>query len=162
MNRRTSPSFTEWFRDRAYDTIFHIGDTAFEFTADLIRGSEPHRSQGYTERQLDRQERKTEEKAKKVAPKPEKPLNYDERQIFLELTGRREGESVIEHWKRRKELLAHPHKRELVQAHVNISAEEKKQEIQVVTYSTAETYQKERVRSQSEDRKSSQKRRRTR
>jgi len=95
-------------------------------------------------------------------PKPEKPLNYDERQAFLELTGRREGESVIDHWKRRKELLAHPHKRELVQAHMKISAEEKRQEIQVVTYSTAETYQKERVRSQSKDRKASQRRVRTR
>jgi len=88
-------SFTAWLRDHAYDTVFHVGDTALQFTADLIRGPDNMRHIPYIERQLGKQERKS-------APppttkiKPEKPLSFSERQTFTQMLRRQAGESVIE------------------------------------------------------------------
>ena len=157
-----SPSVTEWLRNRAYDAVFHVGDTALQFTADLIRGYELHRHQSYTHRQLDRQERTQGiHETRQVASNPEKPLNYSEKQAFLELTERMRDESVIEHWKRRKELLAHPHKRDLIEAHAKVQAEYEARSIGIETHMTAEDYQRERIRKQRKPRHDTHRRKKT-
>jgi len=117
-------SFTAWLRDRAYDTVFHVGDTALQFTADLIRGPDNMRHIPYIERQLGKQERKSAPPPTNKI-KPEKPLSFSERQTFTQMMRRQAGESVIEHWKRRKELLKHPHKRQVIATERAITVERK-------------------------------------
>lgn len=147
-------SFTAWLRDRAYDSVFHVGDTALQFTADLIRGPENGRHDGYADRQLKKQERKTAPAIKKA--KPEKPLNYSEKQTFAQMMRRQVGESLIEHWKRRKSLIQHPHKRGLITAEQKVEAEAKKdRSITVERKSIASDYQQTRLRKSSRNRKRS-------
>ncbi len=146
MNTATQKqSFAAWLRDRAYDTVFHVGDTALQFTADLIRGPENLRHDRYADRQLKMRERKPAPPTFKA--KPKKSLSFSERQIFTHMMRRQTGESVIEHWKRRKELLAHPHKRELIRAEQKVEAEARKNHsITVERRSLAREYQQERLR----------------
>jgi len=138
-------SFTAWLRDRAYDTVFHMGDTALQFTADLIRGPDNIRHGPYNERQLGKQERKTPPLTTKT--KPEKPLSFSEKQIFTQMMRRQLGESVIEHWKRRKELLQHPRKRQLIATEQKFEAEaQKDRSITVERRSVANEHQENRLR----------------
>jgi len=138
-------NFTAWLRNRAYDTVFHVGDTALQFTADLIRGPDNIRHDPYSERQLGKQERKTPPPTTKA--KPEKPLSFSERQTFTQMMRRQAGESVIEHWKRRKELLKHPHKRQLIAVEQKVEAEaQKDRSITVERRSIASDYQENRLR----------------
>jgi len=138
-------SFTAWLRDRAYDTVFHVGDTALQFTADLIRGPDNIRHGPYSERQLGKQERKTLPPITKT--KPEKPLSFSEKQVFTQMMRRQAGESVTEHWKRRKELLQHPRKRQLIATEQKIEAEaQKDRSITVERRSIASDYQENRLR----------------
>ena len=100
-------------RDFAYDTVFHVGDTALQFTADLIHGPDNYWSGGYHKRQLNKSERAEQKRATKQKGTP-RPLNIEEREVFTSLLTRQKSETIIEHWKRRKRLLAHPNKRELI------------------------------------------------
>jgi len=144
-------SLFNWLRDKAYDGVFHVGDTALQFTADIIRGSDHSRHDSYATRQMNRVERKQAPKPKQV--KPEKPLNFQEKAFFVEMMRRKENESVIDHWKRRKELLAHPQKRNLIQIEQKLNAEQTKQHaIKTEMKPIATTYQKERVQKQKRER----------
>lgn len=139
-------SFSAWLRDRAYDVVFHVGDTALQFTADMIRGPENSRHDSYAARQLQRQERKPMSALKAATAK--KPLSFSEGQIFSEMLRRRNNESIIEHWKRRKDWLQHPHKRQLIAVEQKIEREatSRQQAITVEHRSLARQYQRERVR----------------
>ena len=150
-----SRSFTAWLRDRAYDAVFHAGDTALQFTADMIRGPESARHDHYTGRQLKKQERKLPAPAATNTPTA-KPLNYTERQAFLHMTERKAGESLIEHWKRRKQLLQHPDKRQLIEAEQKVEAlAEKELSITVERRTIASDYQQSCVRKKIRSRKRS-------
>ncbi len=139
-------SFTAWLRDRAYDTVFHTGDTALQFTADLVRGPGNIRHGPYIERQLGKQERKSTPPLT-IKTKPEKPLNFSEKQVFTQMLRRQAGESVIEHWKRRKGLLKHPHKRQLISVEQKIEAEaQRDRSITVERRNIASEYQQNRLR----------------
>lgn len=145
-------SVFEWFRDKAYDTVFHVGDTTLQFAADIIRGSDYSRHDKYVSRQVDRQERK-QATPKVKQPKPEKPLNFQEKAIFVEMTRQKTNESIVEHWKRRKELLSHPQKRNLIQIEQKLNAEAAKQrEISTEMKQISTIYQKERVSKQTKER----------
>jgi len=145
-------SFTAWLRDRAYDTVFYVGDTALQFTADLIRGPDNARHEPYMQRQLGKQERKNPPEIKKNAP--EKPLNFSEKQAITQMLRRRSGESIIEHWKRRKELLYHPDKRQLIATEQKIEAEGKKdRSIRVERKTITSDYQQNRLRKAARTRK---------
>lgn len=144
-------SFGAWLRDRAYDAVFHVGDTALQFTADLIRGSENIRHDHYAGRQLRKQERKTAPAIKQ--PKPEKPLSYDERKVFTLMMRRQAGESVTNHWKRRKEMLRHPHKRQLIAVEQKVAASDRERSITVERKTIASEYQRSRVRPKTRSRK---------
>ena len=100
-------------RDLAYDTVFHVGDTALQFTADLIHGPDNYWSGGYYKRQFNKSERAEQKRAKKQKATT-RPLSIEERKVFTSLLKRQNSETTIEHWKRRKRLLAHPYKRELI------------------------------------------------
>ena len=145
-------SLGAWLRDRAYDTVFHVGDTALQFTADLIRGPDNARHEPYIQRQLGKQERKNPPEIKKTAP--EKPLNFSEKQAFTQMLRRQSGESIIEHWKRRKELLQHSDKHQLIATEQKIEAEAKKERsIQVERKTIASDYQQNRLRKSARTRK---------
>ena len=51
--------FAAWLKTRAYDAVFHLGDTGLQFMADLIRGADNPRRSSYDARQTKRQERKS-------------------------------------------------------------------------------------------------------
>lgn len=147
-------SFSAWLRDRAYDAVFHVGDTALQFTADLIRGPDNARQGGYADRQLKMQDRKNPPATQKA--KPEKALNYSEKQTFTQMMRRQVGENLIEHWKRRKSLIQHPHKRELIAVEQKVEAEAKKdRSITVERKSIASEYQQDRITKPSRNRKRS-------
>jgi len=100
-------------RDLSYDSVFHVGDTALQFTADVIRGPDDMRYGKYAYRQIEKQQRRILKQAAK--PKiVEKPLKFEEKKAFAELMKRQQGETIIEHWKRQKRLLAYPNKQQLV------------------------------------------------
>lgn len=145
-------SFTAWLRDRAYDAVFHLGDTALQFTADMIRGPESQRHDHYTGRQLRKQERKSSPATRQAG----KPLNYVERQAFQQMTKRKAGESLIEHWKRRKQLLQHPDKRQLIAIEQKVAAlAQKEHPITVVRKSVTQESQQTRMRKKTQRRKRS-------
>jgi len=98
-----SRSFFGWLRDGAYDTVFHVGDTAQNFLWDAVYGSSDNRSQKYHSRQIDKHDRKSE-----------RPLTLEERTIFAKILKRSKGESLIIYWKRQKALLRYPNKLGLV------------------------------------------------
>lgn len=100
-------------RDLSYDTVFHIGDTGLQFTADLIRGPSETRYGKYAYRQIESQQRTVSKQNPKTQSR-EKPLKYNEKQAFARIMKRQQGESVIEHWKRQKYLLSYPNKQKLV------------------------------------------------
>lgn len=145
-------------RDSAYETVFHVGDTGLQFTADLIHGPDNPRHERYAYREINRREKQAERRYEaaqgiKRAVKPrkvlrsEKPLNFEEKRTFSEMTRRRAGESITRHWKRRKELLGHPRKRQLIELELKLREEtEKEHSIAVERKSLAGEYQRERVR----------------
>ena len=145
-------------RDGAYEAVFHIGDTSLQFTADLIHGPDNPRHERYAYREIGRREKQAErryEAAQGIKQpskpparvKPERPLNFEEKRVFSEMTRRRAGESIIEHWKRRKQLLEHPHKRQLIEIERKLEAEaQKDHSIHVERKSIAQDYQQQRVR----------------
>ena len=90
-------------RDHAYDVVASEGDFALQFIGDLIRGPDADRGTAFVKRN---QERRRSSK--------EPPLNYEERVQFQELMQRQGGETIIEHWKRQKALLAAEGKKDLV------------------------------------------------
>lgn len=90
-------------RDCAYGVIESEGDFALQFIADLIRGPDTDRSTAFVKRAQER--RKSNKEA---------PLKFEERVAFLELMQRQKGETIIEHWKRQKVLLASDNKKSLV------------------------------------------------
>ena len=101
-------------RDLAYDTVFHVGDTALQFTADLIHGPDNYWSGGYHKRQSEKTERKNM-KAIQKGGKPAPRLNAGDHKVLDEMLKRQKNETIIEHWKRRKAMLDYPNKRELVE-----------------------------------------------
>ena len=115
MTSSKEASWTSKFRDLAYNTVFHVGDTALQFTADLIHGPDNYWSGRYHKRQINKSERAEQKRATKQKATP-RPLSIEERKVFSSLLTRQNGETIIEHWKRRKRLLAHPNKHELVRA----------------------------------------------
>lgn len=106
-------SVASFLRDGAYDTVFHVGDTGLQFTADVIRGPSDTRYGKYAYRQIESQQRKVSKQQPKMQTR-EKPLKYNEKQAFTQIMKRQHGESVIEHWKRQKYLLSYPNKQKLV------------------------------------------------
>jgi hypothetical protein len=98
-------------RDFSYDTVFHFGDTGLQFGADLIRGPDHGRHENYAYRQIDKGQRQlAKAQAPKAAMRKEKSLKFEERKVLAEMAGRQQGESIVEHWKRRKALLNAPDK----------------------------------------------------
>lgn len=91
-------------RDRAYDTVYRDGDFALQFVGDLIRGPSETRDTAFHKRQLMRQ-----------GKQQGKTLTYEERQAFLEISKRQEGEKPLDYWKRRKALLESKSKKEIAQ-----------------------------------------------
>lgn len=57
-------------RDFAYDTVFHVGDTVLQLTADLIHGPDNYWSGGYHKRQINKSERTVQKRAKKQKATP--------------------------------------------------------------------------------------------
>ena len=148
-------------RESGYESVFHLGDTALQFTADLIHGPDNPRHEQYSYRQIDQQQKKAERKKpaqKKISSIPkkpaqktrpiaaERPLNISEKKYFSEITRRQQGKSIIEHWKRRKYMLSHPHKRSLISAEKSLDAVEAKQHIiETEMKSISSKYQKQRL-----------------
>lgn len=93
-------------RGLSYDTVFHVGDTGLQFASDLIQGPDDGRHEKYAYRQIDKGQRQlAKSQPQKAAKRKEKPLKFEERKILAEMAGRQQGESILEHWKRRKALL---------------------------------------------------------
>ena len=109
-------------RDFAYDTVFHVGDTALQFTADLIHGPDNYWSGGYHRRQSEKAERKNA-KAIQKGEKPAPRLDAGDRKVLDEMLKRQKNETTIEHWKRRKAMLDYPNKRELVDQYKTITGQ---------------------------------------
>jgi len=153
-------------RDSTYETVYHVGDTALQFTADLVRGPDNLRHYQYVNRQVSKQENKPVKSSEsslrsQKSPKnpSEKPLNYSEMQYFSNITRRKEGESIIEHWKRRKYMLSHPRKRSLIVTEQKIDQAEKTQHsIKAEMKSISSQYQKERVPALTQKKKRGRKR----
>ena len=145
-------------RDGAYEAVFHIGDTSLQFTADLIHGPDNPRHERYAYREIHRGEKQGERRQEAAQGikhprkpparvKPERPLSFEEKRLFSEMTRRQAGESIIEHWKRRKQLLEHPHKRQLIERERKLEAEAQKgHPIHVERKSVAQNAQQQRVR----------------
>lgn len=148
--------FGRFMRDQAYDVVFEVGDTSLQFIGDMLRGYNEDRHRAFAHRQIARTERRhmpkvtptpaTNEEAPK--PTPQKPLSFSEKQAFAAMMGRQSGESIIEHWKRQKALLAYPDKQALIAHHKALQMRVKKEkmqedEIQVEMRSIASRYQKQ-------------------
>ncbi len=119
-----------------YDTVFHVGDSALQFTADLIRGPENDRAKSYYARQMASQNRKVQQL----------PLDKLQRDVFASMLKRKPSETQMQYWKRRKELLAHPKKHQLVgQEMIRKKAQMKKQAkgTQVSAAKLAESFRKQ-------------------
>ena len=118
-------------RESSYDTVFHVGDAALQFTGDLIRGPDHGRYDAYAHRQIDRSERQTTRKAEMAAARrtararaqsARASLRFEEKKTFAKMMQREKGESIVEHWKRQKALLKAPDKRQLVQHYERLQA----------------------------------------
>lgn len=105
----------DWLRDRSYDTVFHVGDTAQEFLWDVVQGPQVQRTGAYHSRILDSSRRRGE-----------LSLSFSERQSFEKMLSRTEGESIIEHWKRRKALLQFANKKALVSGYDALEKQKQK------------------------------------
>jgi hypothetical protein len=99
------------FRDRAYDAVYRDGDFALQFVGDLIRGPSETSDQAFHKRQLARQTRRHG-----------KALSYEERQAFLELSKRQDGEKPLDYWKRRKSLLENSNKKGMAQHYLALKS----------------------------------------
>ena len=64
----------------------------------------------------------------------EAPLNYEERIQFQELMQRQDGETIIEHWKRQKALLAIEGKKDLVCQYKALKSSQNKLESKKQTF----------------------------
>lgn len=163
-------SLAAFVRDRAYDTVFELGDTSLQFIGDMFRGYNENRHQAYAGRQIERQEKKIATKNPKQQAKPKqratpnpKPLKFEEKRTFAKMMGRQQGETIIEHWKRQKLLLAYGDKQQLIAHHTALQekmrAEQVSQQtIEVERNSIASKYQKTRSPKQAQ----TEKRRRSR
>ena len=116
--------FGRFLRDRAYDTVYEIGDTSLQFIGDMFRGYNEDRHQAFAHRQINRFEKrnipnvpKPTQSVQASKPAPEKPLSYAQKQSLVKMMGRQPGESIIEHWKRRKQLLQYPDKPSFIAQH---------------------------------------------
>ena len=157
-------SFASLLRDSTYDTVFALGDTSLQFGAELIHGPQNTRYGQYAYRQIERQQKplqakppqkpnKQQTKPKAVRPhktKFEQPLKFEEKRSFAEMMRRQNGESIIEHWKRQKVLLAAPEKQQLIQQHNTLKEQMRAKEmsenaIQAEMKSISSQYQKTRA-----------------
>jgi len=73
-----SRSFFGWLRDGAYDTVFHVGDTAQNFMWDAVYGPNDNRNEKFHKRQLGKNGRRTR-----------KPLTKKEQGVFCKILMRR-------------------------------------------------------------------------
>ena len=124
-------SFASLLRDSSYDAVFAFGDTSLQFGAELIHGPQNTRYGQYAYRQIERQQKPLQAKAPQKPRKQakatqksirEKPLKFEEKRSFAEMMRREPGESIIEHWKRQKSLLAFPEKQQLVRDYVALKS----------------------------------------
>lgn len=152
-------SVGRYLRDRAYDTVFEIGDTSLQFIGDMFRGYNEDRFQAYAHRRIDRYEHKHIPKSKptQAMVTSQKPLTFSEKNSFAAMMGRQRGESIVEHWKRQKNLLAYPDKQSLIMQHEDLKTRVKKeniqgQQIEVELRSIAKQYQNDRVPKQIKNR----------
>lgn len=128
------------------DFAFEVRDTSLEFMGDLAFGYDPKRHVRHTERKLDKFEQKRIRPAVKPRRQQELPLKYNERQLLTEITQRQPGESIIEHWKRRKYILQHPDKRSFLAAEMKVrELQAREEKIEVSRRSIASQYQAQRV-----------------
>ena len=146
-----------FLRDQAYDIVFELGDSSLQFIGDMFRGYNEDRHNAFAHRQIGRQERRQATKAPQTKssaagskPRPQKPLSYSEKQSFAGMMGRQTGESIIEHWKRQKMLLACPDKQGLIAQHTELQMRVKNEKmqdhaIQTEMKSISSQYQKKRV-----------------
>lgn len=101
-------------RDSLYDIVYSEGDFALQFIADLIHGPDAHRDAGHVKRQLQHQEKNFTV-----------ILTEKERAIFMIILSRKTGEEQVAYWKRKKLLLQHPNKKELVQNYITAQQDKK-------------------------------------
>jgi hypothetical protein len=150
-------SFGRFLRDRAYDAVYELGDTSLQFLGDMFRGYNEDRHQAFAHRQISRYEGRNIPKVPKPTksaqasrPAPETPLSYAQKQSLVKMMGRQAGESIIEHWRRRKQLLQYPDKPSLIAQHdaleMRLNTEEKHEHsIHAEMRSLASQYQKNRI-----------------
>lgn len=163
--------FGRFMRDQAYDVVYEVGDTSLQFIGDMFRGYNEDRHRAFAYRQIDRHERRHISKVKPAptttekAPKPivQKPLTFTQKQTFANMMGRQSAESIIEHWKRQKALMAYPDKQSLIAQHEALQMRVKKEEmqeqdIQVEMRSLSSQYQKQRMPKKSQSKKRGKKR----
>lgn len=146
-----------FLRDRAYDAVYEVGDTSLQFIGDMFRGYNEDRHQAFANRQISRYEKKNilnqpkpVQSVQTSKRSPETPLSYDQKQSLVKMMGRQPGESIIEHWKRRKQLLQYPDKPTLIAQYdaleMRIKTEEiLEQGIVAEMKSISSQYQKDRV-----------------
>ena len=104
----------DWLRDRAYDTVFHAGDTTQQFLWDAVYGPENTRQNSYTSRQICRQVRKGEV-----------PFTRLEQSTFQKILKRHENEKLLDFWRHRSALLKHPNKKELVASYIKLEKQQR-------------------------------------
>jgi len=104
-------------RDRAYDVVASEGVFVLQFIGDLIRGPDTDRGAAFVKRDQER---------RKINKEP--ALNYEERVQFQELMQRQDGETIIEHWKRQKVLIATEGKKDLVRQYKALKSSRQKLE----------------------------------
>lgn len=103
MSKSNEVEKSSWLRDRLYDTVFHVGDTAQNFLWDAVYGPSPKRSKKYHKRQIGRNNRNVEV-----------PLTKEERMVFTKILERSNGEKLLDYWKRQRALLNYTDKQSLV------------------------------------------------
>jgi hypothetical protein len=119
-------------RDTLYNIVFTEGDFALQLVGDLIGGTSRAREAKHLERQIHRQERRVHgNKADKHRTPTTAPLRYEERKVFQEIMQRHEGEEQVAYWKRKKRLLNHPNKQQLVAQELASRAQAEKQQTQL-------------------------------
>ena len=101
-------------RDSLYNIVYSEGDFALQFIADLIHGPDAQRDAGHVKRQLQHQERNSTV-----------ILTEKEKAIFMIILSRKAGEEQVAYWKRKKLLLQHPNKKELVQNYITAQQDKK-------------------------------------
>lgn len=110
-----NPGIFDWLMDRAYDAVFHVGDTAQEFLWDVVKGPQDQRTAAYHSRILDSHHRRGEF-----------PLTQQERQSFERMIVRSPDERQMDYWKRQKALLAFPNKKALVSGYMALEKQKQK------------------------------------